>query len=161
MSYYHIVQGLTYTNAKEREDIHEMLHRPISFLEKLRVGKREHGFFGTKEVEVEVDSHDKVRVTALIDTTLVLKIHEKIPDQADIIDLKQPLVPRNSRLDESQKYEVIRLARGSQLDLYRTSFVVGDKIDEQIRWSLSDGHLQGELFSEFCIKTLNEAGFLE
>ena len=161
MPYYHIVQGLTYTNAKEREDIHEVFHRPISFLEKLRVGKREHGFFGTKEVEVEVDSHDKVRVTALRDTTLVLRIHEESPDQVNIIDLKQPLVPKSSRLNEDQKYEVIRLVRGSQLDLYRTSFVVGDKIDEQIRWSLNDVDFQDELFLDFCIKTLNEVGFLE
>ncbi|MBU0776868.1 hypothetical protein KKE60_02540 [Patescibacteria group bacterium] len=128
-------------------------------MEKLKVGRREYGLFGSKEVELEVDSHDRVRVTALRDTTLILKIHEENPDQEDVVDLNHPLVPIGSESGGNQEYKAIRLTKGSQLALYRTSFMVGNKTDRQIRWASSDDGFQDELFSEFCIKTLNEGGF--
>jgi hypothetical protein len=137
-----------------------MFDRPISFLEKLRIGKREHGFFGTKEVEVEINSHDKARVTALRETVLALRVHEENPDQADIIDSKYPLSPK-IQLSEDRQYKVVRLAKDSQLDLYRTSFIVVGTDNEQVRWTPSLYGVQDDLFSDFCIRTLEESVFSE
>lgn len=133
MAYYFVIEGgIHYGN---KEVIFETFDRPISFKEKLQIGKREHGLVGKKEVEVEVFSHDKVKVTALRDTNLALTIHEENPNETDTINQRSRAIEKDGEVPKDDGNPSVVLKKGHVLELYKTSFNVDGRTNEQIVWS--------------------------
>lgn len=154
MPYYYVIRGFSY-RTERGDSVHEILDRPISFVEKLRIGKRKFGFVGPKEIEVDITNHDKAKVTALRDTTLVLRAHEENPEEAKIVDANHPLSPRDNP-PEKQGYKRVKLVEGAQFDLHRTSLMVEGSDGEQVMWSPSLGGPGDDIFADFATKTLKE-----
>lgn len=153
MPYYLVISGQSYT--REKEIAHEVFHRPISFLEKVKLGKRKHGMFGPKEIELEIMSNDKSKVTALRDTALLLKQHKKRKEE-EIVDGNNPLASKNEIDTEDKNYRLIELKKGTELILFKTSFMVPGTEYKQIHWASRTDTLERDLFSDFTVAALNK-----
>lgn len=129
------------------DDYNQVWDRTISFVEKLKIGPRRFLLFGGRPVEFEVYSHDVATLKIDRDIEFVLKFHAENEEKLFKVQDKKPI----PFLNFSDKEEVrrVKFRKSQEFAIYRTSFYLYGRQDQQVRWSGGMGGY-GDFFEELC-----------
>lgn len=152
MPYYQVIFEGPFQVRGERETIAEVYDRPLSFVGRHEFGRRQFLLLGKKAVRFDVESHDRGTIIALRDVTVLLRRHQtdlerKVVDLNELPAVMGPLTAGDGIVE-------LRLRKGQKLPLYKTSFSIEGKRNEQVTW---DPDMEGaDFFGDICIAAIKK-----
>lgn len=131
MPYYHVLNGGTFKGEREISGI--IYWRPVSFVTPLEIGPRKYGFVGSRQVTIEIMSHDEAQLFVNWgNVNLLLQHHDQTEENATIFDVGAHPLSSDTKPDNVQS---ITVEKGVILPLFKTSVIVEKHEDEKLDWN--------------------------
>lgn len=155
MPYYEVLvdRPFAVVSSGHADEYAQVWDRPISFVEKLNIGPRRFLLFGGRPIEFEVFSHDIAILRIRREVELIVKLHQE--PEKKTFRVGQRNIPFLDFSDGDQ-IRAVRFSKGQEVAVYKASFYLKGRSDQQIRWS---GNVEGygDFFDELCSREVERA----